>query len=150
MSSAIVYCMWNSHIYMSSWKAWTHGLCTRRGPYAEATFNQSDARVQPCPPTGTSHVRTSRTVQHERDLLGVSASSPNLCGAQEDYQGEQRARRLHGTYFWIHAVFPSPRNPPFIHPSILAVFILRTSIECAPFLACRFRLSATKILIILG
>jgi len=60
------------------------GHMAYRCPYAEATFNQSDARVQPCPPTGISQVRTSRTTKQYTYLLGVSASSLNLGGAQQD------------------------------------------------------------------
>jgi hypothetical protein len=73
-----------SHLYVVVGKRGYMAYHSRICPYAEATFNQSNARVQPCQPTGISHVRTSRTVQYDGDLLGVSASSLNLGGAQRD------------------------------------------------------------------
>jgi hypothetical protein len=83
-------------------------------------------------------------------LLGVSASSPNLCGVPRDFQGGQRVRCLHGACFRIHAVYPAPRTRSLsIHQSRPFSFSVLVY-ECVPFLACRFRLSATKILICHG
>jgi hypothetical protein len=74
-----------SHLYVVVGKRGYMAYHSRIGPYAEATFNQSNARVQPCQPTGKSQVRTSRTaLRNSTDLLGVSASSLNLGGAQRD------------------------------------------------------------------
>jgi hypothetical protein len=91
--------MWTSHIYLFSLEsADTWPTSVKQAHVLQPPLINRMQEFSPASSLAWSHIRTSRTAQQCRDLLEVSALSLNLCGVQEDYQGEQRVRSLHGTY----------------------------------------------------
>lgn len=111
-----------SHLYVVVGKRGHMAYRSRLGPYPESTF-QLINRVQEFSParSARSAISAHPALCNMTDLLGVSASSPNLCGAQEDCQGGQPCQKPAWCLLLTSRRASKTKNALFSHSSVPAV-----------------------------
>lgn len=116
--------MWNSHMCILSLESARGHMAyrSRLGPYPESTF-QLINRVQEFSParSARSAISAHPALCNMTDLLGVSASSPNLCGVQEDCQGGQPCQKPAWCLLLTSRRASKTKNALFSHSSVPAV-----------------------------